>query len=136
MAQFLLTVLCLVVSNLAPGVIAQLSGKVGPTTSAESKRATVCNVLQYGGVASKTSDIGPAIQSAFAACKNGGTGQSDLVLRSLGGKPRKVTHRCLPTYIVTTVYVPPGQYGMSTWVSLSGGQNWAFQLDGIIYRTG
>ena len=25
---------------------------------------------------------------------------------------------------------------MSTWVSLSGGQNWAFQLDGIIYRTG
>jgi len=34
------------------------------------------------------------------------------------------------------VYVPPGDYGMSTWVSLSGGQNWAFQLDGIIYRTG
>lgn len=34
------------------------------------------------------------------------------------------------------VYVPPGDYGMSTWVSLSGGQDWAFQLDGIIYRTG
>lgn len=34
------------------------------------------------------------------------------------------------------VYVPPGDYGMSTWVTLSGGTAWAFQLDGIIYRTG
>ncbi len=33
------------------------------------------------------------------------------------------------------VYVPPGDYGMSTWAHLVGGQNWAFQLDGIIYRT-
>lgn len=34
----------------------------------------VCKALDYGGVASKTSDIGPPILSAFAACKSGGTG--------------------------------------------------------------
>jgi rhamnogalacturonan hydrolase len=89
-------------------VTAQLSGTVGPTTPRATKRATkVCNVLNYGGVASKTSDVGPAIASAFAACKSGGT-----------------------------VYVPPGDYGMSTWVTLSGGTAWALQLDGIIYRVG
>ncbi len=33
----------------------------------------VCKVLDYGVVASKTSDIGPPILSAFAACKSGGT---------------------------------------------------------------
>jgi len=57
-------------------VVAQLSGSVGPATTRAAKRATkVCNVLNYGGVASKTSDVGPAIASAFAACKSGGTGQ-------------------------------------------------------------
>lgn len=62
---------------LLPSLItAQLSGTVGPTTSRAAKRATkVCNVLNYGGVASKTSDVGPAIASAFAACKSGGTGK-------------------------------------------------------------
>ncbi len=54
---------------------AQLSGRVGPTTTRDTKRGTVCNVLKYGGTATKTSDIGPAIESAFAACKNGGTGR-------------------------------------------------------------
>lgn len=57
-------------------VVAQLSGSVGPLTSRAAKRATkVCNVLNYGGVASKTSDVGPAVASAFAACKSGGTGK-------------------------------------------------------------
>ena len=56
-------------------VSGQLSGHVGPTTTREAKRSKkVCNVLDYGGVASKTSDIGPPIASAFAACKTGGTG--------------------------------------------------------------
>lgn len=64
-------------------------------------------MLDYGGEASKTADIGPPLASAFAACKSGGT-----------------------------VYVPPGDYGMSTWVLLNGGTAWALQLDGIIYRTG
>ncbi|CAD6447519.1 5a217921-5ebc-4faa-8333-fac1cd0b8846 [Sclerotinia trifoliorum] len=88
-------------------VSAQLSGAVGPSTSRESKAKKVCNVLNYGGKASKTADIGPALKSAFAACKTGGT-----------------------------VYVPPGDYGMSTWVTLSGGSAWALKLDGIIYRVG
>ena len=61
---------------LPTATVAQLSGRVGPTTTRETKRGTICNVLNYKGVASKTADIGPAIQSAFAACKNGGTGVS------------------------------------------------------------
>ncbi|KAE8445116.1 hypothetical protein EG329_013718 [Mollisiaceae sp. DMI_Dod_QoI] len=92
---------------LLPFISAQLSGPVGPKTSRASKRTKVCSVLDYGGVASKTSDVGPPLTSAFAACKNGGT-----------------------------VYVPPGDYGMSTWVSLTGGKSWALQLDGVIYRVG
>ncbi|QSZ36106.1 hypothetical protein DSL72_007231 [Monilinia vaccinii-corymbosi] len=88
-----------------PLVSAQLSGKVGPLTSRASKAAKICNVLDHGGKASKASDIGPALTSAFAACKNGGT-----------------------------VYVPPGDYGMTTFVTLSGGSAWALKLDGIIYR--
>lgn len=61
-------------SILPAPAYAQLSGRVGPTTSRDSKRGTICNVLDYKGVASKTADIGPAIQSAVVACKNGGTG--------------------------------------------------------------
>lgn len=87
---------------------AQLQGRVGPTTSTASKRSKkVCSVLDHGAKASKSSDIGPALLAAFNDCKTGGT-----------------------------VYVPPGEYGMSTWVTLSGGKSWALQLDGIIYRTG
>jgi rhamnogalacturonan hydrolase len=32
--------------------------------------------------------------------------------------------------------IPSGDYALSTWVSLSGGNKWALQLDGTIYRTG
>lgn len=59
---------------LLPLISAQLSGPVGPSTTTAQKRAKVCNVLEYGGQASKTSDVGPAINSAFQACKSGGTG--------------------------------------------------------------
>ncbi|CAG8972057.1 hypothetical protein HYALB_00004921 [Hymenoscyphus albidus] len=87
---------------------AQLSGSVGPSTTREHKVATkVCNVLDYGAKASKTSDVGPAIASAWAACKSGGQ-----------------------------VYIPAGDYGMSTWVTLNGGTAVSINLDGIIYRTG
>ncbi len=103
----LLLVALLLVASAQPG-LAQLRGRVGPTTSTASKRsAKVCSVLDYGGKASRTADIGPALVAAFAACKAGGT-----------------------------IYVPPGEYGMATWASLSGGQGWALQLDGVIYRTG
>lgn len=72
-----LTILLLI--GLIVTINAQLTGRVGPTTTREAKRAVkVCNVLDYNGVASKAADIGPAIVSAFAACKNGGTRMSTL----------------------------------------------------------
>ena len=66
-----------IVSLLLPSfVTAQLSGSVGPTTSTASKAAKkVCNVLNYGAKADKSTDIGPAITSAFNACKSGGTSE-------------------------------------------------------------
>jgi rhamnogalacturonan hydrolase len=73
--MFNLQLLAIALLGILPeSTYAQLSGRVGPTTSRDSKSGTICNVLNYKGVASKTADIGPAIQSAFAACKNGGTG--------------------------------------------------------------
>ncbi|KAL3465184.1 pectin lyase fold/virulence factor [Aspergillus heterothallicus] len=86
----------------------QLSGSVGPLTSTDSKSQTkTCNVVDYGAVADKATDIGPALQSAWDDCASGGV-----------------------------IYIPPGDYAMETWVTLSGGNACAIQLDGIIYRTG
>jgi rhamnogalacturonan hydrolase len=96
------------VTLLSTLVAGQLSGKVGPTTSHTSKTSKkICNVLNYGAKADKTTDLGPPLASAFAACKTGGT-----------------------------VIVPAGDYALKTWVSLKGGSAWALQLDGTIYRTG
>jgi rhamnogalacturonan hydrolase len=54
---------------------AQLSGSVGPTTSTASKAAKkVCNVLNYGAVADKSTDLGPALLAAWKACNSGGIG--------------------------------------------------------------
>jgi hypothetical protein len=62
-------------------VSAQLSGGVGPSTTTASKAAKkVCNILNYGGVASKATDNAPAIASAWAACKSGGEGNSPIYL--------------------------------------------------------
>lgn len=94
-------------STILPA-LAQLSGKVGPLTTHATKTAKkTCNVLNYGAKADKATDIGPPLQSAFAACKTGGT-----------------------------VVVPAGDYAMSTWVTFEGGKAWALQLDGTIYRKG
>lgn len=61
---------------LATGCEAQLSGAVGPTTSTASKTAKkICNVLSYGAVADKSTDIGPPLVAAFTACKAGGIGK-------------------------------------------------------------
>lgn len=92
----------------ATPALAQLTGPVGPTTSPSAKRNTICNVLDYGGSIG-SSDIGPAIQSAFNNC----------VLKNKG----------------STLYVPAGNYNMQTWVTLKGASQWAFQLDGVISRT-
>ncbi|RAH82243.1 rhamnogalacturonase rhgB [Aspergillus japonicus CBS 114.51] len=93
--------------GLAPLLAAaQLSGSVGPLTSASTKAATkTCNVLDYGAKADKSTDLGTPLASAFADCKTGGL-----------------------------VYIPEGDYAMSTWVKLAGGSAWALQLDGTIYR--
>jgi len=97
------------VTVLLPSLVtAQLSGAVGPkTTTAQKAAVKICNVLSYGGVASKISDIGPPLAKAWAACKTGGQ-----------------------------VYIPPGSYGISTWVSLTGGTGVSIRLDGVIYRIG
>lgn len=43
---------------------------VGPSTSLSSK-STICNVLDYGGVADGETDIGPAITKAYSSCVSG-----------------------------------------------------------------
>jgi rhamnogalacturonan hydrolase len=61
---------------------------VGALTPLSSK-TKVCNILDYGGIADNSTDIGPAIKSAFSDCAiNGGA----------------------------TIYIPPGSYSrkMST----------------------
>lgn len=103
----ILTATLFIVLN-ALSVFGQLSGRVGPTTSRASKQATICNVLDYGGTIG-SNDIGPAIQSAFNNC----------VFKTKG----------------STLYIPPGNYNMQTWVTLKGATQWALQLDGIITRT-
>lgn len=87
---------------------AQLSGTVGPSTTTASKSATkVCNILDYGGVADASTDNSDAITSAWTDCVAGGE-----------------------------VYIPEGDYGLSTWVTLTGGQGVSINLEGTIYRTG
>jgi hypothetical protein len=84
----------------------ELSGKVGPLTSIEDKKAVkTCDITDYGG--KTNSDISSAINDAFAACKNGGV-----------------------------VVIPSGNYNLENWVLLKNGKAWAIQLDGIITRTG
>ncbi|KAH9207639.1 rhamnogalacturonase rhgA [Leptodontidium sp. 2 PMI_412] len=91
---------------LATAIKAQLSGPVGPLTSTASKATKkICNVLNYGANADNRTDVGPAITSAFAACKGGGI-----------------------------VWIPSGDYAMATWVTLSGGSGRALQLNGTLYR--
>jgi len=66
--------LFLSVALLLPALVAsQLSGTVGPLTSRAAKAAVkVCNILDYGGVASATTDNSAAILDAWAACIDGG----------------------------------------------------------------
>jgi rhamnogalacturonan hydrolase len=87
---------------------AQLAGRVGPTTSAATKSARkTCNITSYGAKQGKGGDIGPAIMAAFNACKTGGT-----------------------------IVIPSGDWGLKTWVNLSGGKSFAIQWEGTIHRSG
>jgi len=85
---------------------AQLSGKVGPTTSRDAKTAKkICNVLNYGGAASATTDNSVAVTKAWEDCKAGGQ-----------------------------VFIPSGSYGLDKWVSLAGGKGVSINLEGVIFR--
>ncbi|KAJ6020389.1 hypothetical protein N7540_005893 [Penicillium herquei] len=91
---------------LAPFASAELSGSVGPlTTAAEKAAVKTCNVLDYGAVADNSTDVGQPIIDAFADCGSGGL-----------------------------IYVPEGNYSLQTWVSLSDGNAWALQIDGVLWR--
>lgn len=85
---------------------AELSGKVGPLTSIEDKKAVkTCDITDYG--AKSESDISTAINDAFADCKTGGI-----------------------------VVIPSGNFTLENWVVLKDGEAWALQLDGVVTRTG
>jgi rhamnogalacturonan hydrolase len=92
-------------SALVAGQSADIAGKVGPKTSLSTKKAKkTCSIASYGAVADGKTDISSALNSAFSACKSGGV-----------------------------VVVPSGSYALSSWVTLSGGNAWALQLDGSEY---
>lgn len=83
-------------------------GFVGPLTTIKSKRAVkVCNIMDYGAKADNRTDIFTGQNDAFSAYSTGGV-----------------------------VLIPSGDYALSNWVTVSGGNPWALQLDGIITRTG
>jgi rhamnogalacturonan hydrolase len=60
-------------SALLTVVISQLSGTVGPTTSfLEKKAVAICDVTDYGAVASISDDLSGPLQDAIDACADGG----------------------------------------------------------------
>jgi rhamnogalacturonan hydrolase len=63
---------------------------VGPLTPLSSK-TKICNILNYGGVADNSTDIGPAIELAFSSCAITGA---------------------------ATIYIPPGSYSRKTSFSI------------------
>ncbi|OBR03182.1 Rhamnogalacturonase A [Colletotrichum higginsianum IMI 349063] len=99
----------LALGALLPGFgSAQLSGKVGPSTTAAAKAAKKsCKITDYGAKAGATGDIGAALKSAWNACKTGGE-----------------------------ILIPEGEWGLGTWQTLSGGSGVSINLEGTIYRTG
>jgi len=104
--MFLLSLL--VSAPLLPSVLAQLNASTGPLTTPDTKRCVkVCDVTDYGAVADGTTDLGPPLYAAFNACATGGV-----------------------------VDIPAGTYTMSTFVTLSGGEGWALNLEGTIERAG
>lgn len=71
-----------------------------------SAKTTVCNILDYGGVADNSTDVATAINSAFT--------------------------KCVKPTAASRLFVPSGNYLLATTVTLNGGTNWALQLDGVI----
>ncbi|KAI7321581.1 Rhamnogalacturonase [Hortaea werneckii] len=95
-------------SALVAGQSADIRDSVGPLTEISAKKAVkTCDITDYGATADGETDISDALNQAFEACSSGGV-----------------------------VVIPEGDFALSTWVTLSGGDAWALQLDGTIYRTG
>jgi len=68
--------ICSALALLPEISLAQLSGPVGPLTTIAQKQAVkICNVLSYGAKADNTTDLGPPLTKAWAACLAGGVGQ-------------------------------------------------------------
>ncbi|KAN0108708.1 glycoside hydrolase family 28 protein [Hyaloscypha variabilis] len=88
-----------------PFASSQLIGPVGPRTPL-SEKTRVCNILDFGGVADNSTDVAPAITTAFEKC----------VQRQPGSR----------------LVVPEGNYLLKQSIVLSNGTNWAWQLDGLI----
>jgi polygalacturonase len=88
-----------------PFASSQLIGPVGPRTPL-SEKTRVCNILDFGGVADNSTDVAPAITTAFEQC----------VQRQPGSR----------------LVVPEGNYLLKQSIVLSNGTNWAWQLDGLI----
>lgn len=98
----------LVLAALAASQSANLQGNVGPLTSIQDKKAIkTCDVTEYGATADGNTDISTALNDAFNDCATGGV-----------------------------VVIPSGNFALANWVTLSGGNAWALQLDGIITRIG
>lgn len=109
MLSKLLFVVPLAALLLSPLTSATLVDKrsVGALTPLSSK-TKICNVLDYGAVADNSTDLGPAIKSAFSSCA------------ITGG---------------ATIYIPPGSYSLKTSVVLNKGSAYALQIDGLINLT-
>lgn len=93
--------------------LAQASASVSngpwPTpVTALAGKVRICNILDYGGRADNTTDVGAAIQKTFDQC---------------------VKHT--PN---SRLLVPEGHYLARTMAFMSGGISWAFQIDGLITR--
>ena len=67
---------------LVRGVVGQLvqGVPVGPTSSLSDKSGTICNVLDYGGVADGKTDIAVAITNAFSQCVVKASGGATLLV--------------------------------------------------------
>lgn len=62
---------------------AQLSGTVGPTTTAAEKKAIAyCDVTSYGAVASINDDLSGPLTDAIEACKDGGLSESTSIVNN------------------------------------------------------
>jgi hypothetical protein len=107
-------------------VSAQLSGDVGLSNTRASKAAIkVCNILNYGGVASKTTDNGPAIASAWAAGKSGREGKPStrmlfFLLTRCSLYPCWKLSACDlgPSYWGESSFHKSGWYNLPYWVSV------------------